>query len=56
MGIVYIEGEVRGSPILGEKSDEALLGVIPLGNLGLVLNPFTRTLQPMRPMLAETAP
>jgi len=38
--------------ILGEPRDEALLGTITLENLGLVLNPFTRTLQPMRMMLA----
>ena len=31
---------------------EALLGVVTLEILGLVLNPFTRTLQPMRMLLA----
>lgn len=42
-------GEEEGhSPvILGETGDEALLGVITLENLGLVLDPFKRTLQPM---------
>lgn len=34
--------------ILGEKNDEALLGAVTLENLGLVLNPFDRTLRPMR--------
>ncbi len=38
--------------ILGEPGDVALLGVVTLENLGLVLNPFDRTLQPMRAMLA----
>jgi clan AA aspartic protease len=38
--------------VLGEGSDEALLGVVTLENLGLVLNPFDRTLRPMRAMLA----
>lgn len=39
--------------ILGEKRDEALLGVVTLESLGLVLNPFERTLSPMRMMLAR---
>jgi hypothetical protein len=38
--------------VLGEPGDEALLGVVTLGILGLVLNPFTRALQPMRLLLA----
>ena len=43
----------RSTPVLlGEKGDEALLGVVTLEILGLVLNPFSRTLQPMRMMLA----
>ena len=43
----------RYSPVmLGEKGDEALLGVVTLEILGLILNPFSRTLQPMRMMLA----
>ena len=37
--------------ILGEPGDEGLLGVVTLEILGLVLNPFTRTLQPMRALL-----
>jgi hypothetical protein len=37
--------------MLGEKDDEALLGVVTLEILGLILNPFNRTLQPMRMML-----
>lgn len=46
------EGEGHTPVILGERGDEALLGVVTLEILGLVLNPFTRTLQPMRMLLA----
>jgi len=35
----------------GEPGDEALLGVVTLEILGLVFNPFNRTLQPMRMLL-----
>jgi hypothetical protein len=38
--------------ILGEADDEALLGVVTLEILGFVLNPFNRTLQPARLLLA----
>lgn len=38
--------------ILGEPGDEALLGTVTLEEFGLVLNPFSRTLQPMRMVLA----
>ncbi len=34
--------------ILGESGDEALLGVVTLENLGFVLNPFRRTLHPLK--------
>jgi len=50
----YIElpqGEGHTPVILGEPGDEALLGVVTLEILGLVLNPFSRTLQPMRLLL-----
>jgi clan AA aspartic protease len=50
--IALPEGERHTPVILGEKGDEALLGMVTLEILGLVLNPFTRTLQPMRMMLA----
>jgi predicted aspartyl protease len=46
------EGEGHTPVILGEPGDEALLGIITLEILGLVLNPFNRTLQPMRMLLA----
>jgi predicted aspartyl protease len=38
--------------VLGEENDVALLGVVTLETLGLVLNPFDRSLEPMRLMLA----
>lgn len=46
------QGEAHTPVILGEPGDEPLLGVVTLEILGLVLNPFTRTLQPMRMLLA----
>ncbi|MCK4312991.1 MAG: aspartyl protease family protein [Candidatus Cloacimonetes bacterium] len=39
--------------ILGEDKDKALLGVFTLEGLGLMLNPFTRELIPMKMMLAK---
>jgi predicted aspartyl protease len=46
-------GITASSPVvLGERRDEALLGTMTLETLGLVLNPFERTLRPMRMMLA----
>ena len=51
----YIElpqGSGHTPVILGESGDEALLGVVTLEELGLVLNPFQRSLQPARMMLA----
>ena len=42
------EGEAHTPVILGRAGDEPLLGVVSLEILGLVLNPFSRTLQPMR--------
>jgi len=49
--IALPQGEGHTPVILGEPGDEALLGVVTLEILGLVLNPFTRTLQPMRMLL-----
>jgi len=45
------QGEGYTPVILGEPGDEALLGVVTLEIFGLMLNPFTRTLQPMRMLL-----
>ena len=45
-------GEGHSPVILGEPGDTGLLGVVTLEILGLVLNPFSRTLHPMRMLLA----
>ena len=50
--LVLPQGETHTPVILGEPGDEALLGVVTLEELGLLFNPFNRTLQPMRMMLA----
>ncbi|MDQ7842955.1 MAG: aspartyl protease family protein [Armatimonadota bacterium] len=50
--IILPQGAAHTPVVLGEPGDEALLGVVTLEILGLVLNPFTRELQPMRMMLA----
>lgn len=51
----YFEYEGEGGPapvVYGEEGDTALLGVTTLESIGLVLNPFTRTLHPMRMLIA----
>ncbi len=50
--IVLDQGETHTPVILGEPDDEALLGVVTLEELGLLFHPFSRTLHPMRAMLA----
>jgi predicted aspartyl protease len=45
------QGDAHTPVILGHAEDEPLLGVVTLEILGLVLNPFNRTLQPMRMLL-----
>ena len=50
--IALPQGEGHTPVILGEPGDDPLLGAVTLENLGLVLNPFNRTLQPMRGVLA----
>ena len=49
--VVFPQGEAHTPVILGEEGDEALLGAVTLEILGLVLNPFDRTLHPMRMLL-----
>jgi predicted aspartyl protease len=49
--ITLPQGEGHTPVILGEIGDEPLLGVVTLEILGLILNPFNRTLQPMRMLL-----
>lgn len=50
-------GEQHGhtTVVLGEADDVGLLGVITLEEFGLILNPFNRTLQPARMLLARVA-
>lgn len=51
--MVAYQGIEAPSPVvLGEPHDEALLGTVTLASMGLVLNPFERTLRPMRMRLA----
>jgi clan AA aspartic protease len=45
------QGEAHTPVVLGEDGDQALLGVVTLEILGLVFNPFDRTLRPMRMLL-----
>lgn len=49
--IALPQGEGHTPIIIGDPGDEPLLGVVTLEILGLVLNPFNRTLQPMRMLL-----
>lgn len=50
--IAFSVGDGYSPVILGESGDEALLGVVTLENFGLVFHPFSRTLHPMRILLA----
>ena len=50
--LILPQGEDYTPVVLGEPGDEALLGVVTLEILGLVFHPFSRTLHPMRAMLA----
>ena len=51
--ITYNGLEGHTPVILGEPGDQPLLGAVTLEILGLVLNPFNRSLQPMRLMMAN---
>ena len=46
------QGECHTPVILGKPNDQPLFGVVTLEILGLILNPFSRELQPMRMLLA----
>jgi len=53
---LWSPGTSTSSPVvLGQRHDPALLGTLTLEAFGLVLNPFERTLRPMRLMLASSA-
>ncbi len=50
--VFEVDGHRATSPVvLGESEDEALLGAVTLETLGLMLNPLSRTLHPMRMVL-----
>ena len=49
--VILPQGEAHTPVVLGEDGDQALLGIVTLEILGLVFNPFDRTLQPMRMLL-----
>ena len=54
VGDAYFEYNNEGgaAPVIyGEDGDSPLLGATTLESLGLVLNPFTRTLHPMRMLM-----
>ena len=49
-----LEGYSATSPVvLGEADDGPLLGAVTLETVGLMVNPLSRTLSPMRLMLAQ---
>lgn len=50
--ITLPQGSTHTPVVLGKSGDEALLGAVTLEELGLVLNPFQRSLEPARMMLA----
>ena len=50
------DGEGHSPVILGEPGDVGLLGVVTLEILGLVFNPFSRTLHPMRHLIPSLRP
>jgi predicted aspartyl protease len=55
VGSAYFEYEGEGGPapvVYGEEGDNTLLEATTLESIGLVLNPFTRTLHPMRMLMA----
>src|SRR5262245_60144220 len=59
--VTYCTFEIAGiwgtSPVvLGGPRDAPLLGMVTLENLGLMLNPLTRELLPMKLMLASLKP
>ncbi len=50
--IILPQGEGHTPVILGEEGDKSLLGAVTFEILGLKLNPFNRTLEPMKMMLS----
>src|SRR5262247_3320648 len=53
---IQVEGRSATSPVvLGGPDDAPLLGAVPLETLGLMVNPLTRELLPMRLMLSRAS-
>ena len=53
--VFTVEGQTATSPVvLGGTDDAPLLGAVTLETLGLMVNPLTRELLPMRLMQAGT--
>jgi predicted aspartyl protease len=50
---VYAGVRAPSPVVLGQPGDEALLGTLTLEAMGLVLDPFNRTLRPLRARLAS---
>lgn len=51
----YFEYNGEGGPapvVYGEEGDESILGATTLESIGLVLNPFSRELYPMKMLMA----
>ncbi|MBI4374642.1 MAG: retroviral-like aspartic protease family protein [Deltaproteobacteria bacterium] len=49
-----VQGKIGTSPVvLGEEADAPLLGMVTLEVLGLMINPLSRELLPMRMVLAN---
>lgn len=47
--VFSLQGVQGTAPVLlGESDDEPLMGAVTLENLGLILNPYKRTLEPMQ--------
>lgn len=44
--------EAPATVVIGEKDDDALFGTLTLEQMGLLVDPFKRTLRPMKLMLA----
>ena len=49
--VTLSQGAAHTPVVLGKDGDQALLGVVTLEVLGLVFNPFDRSLQPMRMLM-----
>jgi len=55
-GRIQVEGRAATSPVvLGGPTDAPLLGAVTLETLGLMVNPLTREILPMRLMLSRAS-